>query len=317
MNGKVNQEALPGVAELRAELSGASEEAEVRSEVEEGVVGIWREVLGVERLGVGDNFFELGGHSLLATQVVTRVRERWGLEMGLRKMFERPTVRGLGEWIEAELIHTEGEERPAAERIGRVSRDGALPLSFAQQRLWFLDQLQPGSAAYNIPAAVRLTGSLNVLALAQTLNEISKRHEILRTSFAQVEGHPIQVISPVEDIWLNILDLTIHPQDEREEEALRMAHEEARRPFDLSVGPLLRTSLLQLGEDDHVLLFTMHHIISDGWSMGVLVREVSVLYEAFAQGQRPSLPELAIQYADFAAWQREWLQDDVLDSQLS
>jgi len=198
-----------------------------------------------------------------------------------------------------------------------VSRDIDLPLSFAQQRLWFLDQLKPGNSTYNIPAAMRLRGPLNVAALEQSLNEIVRRHEALRTTFASVEGQPIQIISPPEPFTLSIADLRQLPETEREPEARRLATEEARRPFDLAQGPLLRTTLLRLGEEEHVLLLTMHHIVSDGWSMGILFRELSTLYEAFSAGKPSPLPELPIQYADFAVWQLQWLQGEVLEAQLA
>jgi len=191
------------------------------------------------------------------------------------------------------------------------------PMSFAQQRLWFLDQLEPGSAAYNIPAAIHLTGPLNMAALEQSLNEIVQRHEVLRTTFAIVEGQPVQVIAPTLTLTLPVVDPSNLPETEREAEARRLATEEARRPFDLARGPLLRTTLLRLGEEEHVLLLTMHHTVSDGWSMGVLYRELSALYEALSKGKPSPLPELPIQYADFAVWQRQWLQGGDLEAQLS
>ncbi len=202
--------------------------------------------------------------------------------------------------------------------ISPQKRDShAFPLSFAQQRLWFLDQLEPGNSTYNIYAAVRLRGPLNVAALEQSLNEILRRHEALRTTFATVEGQPIQMISSPEPFTLSIADLRQFPETEREPEARRLATEEARRPFDLARGPLLRTTLLRLSEEDHILLLTMHHIISDGWSRGVLYRELSALYEAFSAGKPSPLPEPPIQYADFAVWQRQWLQGKTLEVQLS
>jgi len=201
--------------------------------------------------------------------------------------------------------------------LQRVSRDGNLPLSFAQQRLWFFDQLEPGSSAYNISTGFRLTGPLDVAALERSLNEIVRRHEALRTSFAVVDGQPVQVIAPAERFKLALVDLQKLPEAERETEARRLASEEAQGPFDLARGPLVRAGLLRLGEREHVLLLTMHHILSDGWSMGVLFRELSVLYEAFSNGDPSPLPELPVQYADFAVWQRQWLQGEVLEEQLS
>ncbi|MGH7829989.1 MAG: non-ribosomal peptide synthetase, partial [Candidatus Binatia bacterium] len=191
------------------------------------------------------------------------------------------------------------------------------PASFAQQRLWFLDQLEPGSSAYNIPAAFRLTGRLNVAALEQSLNEILARHEVLRTSFSGADGQPVQVIAPTLRLSLPVTDLTAAPQTEREIEAIRLMNQESRRPFDLAQAPLLRAGLLRLAEESHILLLCNHHIISDGWSMGVLLREISALYDAFSSGRPSPLPPLPIQYADFAVWQRQWLEGETLQKQLS
>jgi amino acid adenylation domain-containing protein len=210
-----------------------------------------------------------------------------------------------------------GSVRHSEATLQRVSRDGRLPLSFAQQRLWFLDQYEPGSAVYNVAGALRLKGLVDVGALERSVNEIIRRHESLRTTFAMVEGEPVQVICPSLSISVVMVDLTEQPESEREDRAQRLASEEARRPFDLARGPLLRASLIRLSEAEHVLVLTMHHIVSDGWSMGVLYRELSVLYRAFSQGQPSPLTELPIQYGDFAVWQREWLKGEVLQSQLA
>ena len=198
----------------------------------------------------------------------------------------------------------------------RIKRDSAA-LSFAQRRLWFLDQYEPNSSIYNIPSALRLRGSLDIGALELSLNEIIRRHESLRTTFSMVEEEAVQVIAPWVHLSVPVIDLSDCAGGEREQQALGLAREDALRPFDLAQGPLFRSKLLRLGEDDHVLLLTMHHIVSDGWSMGVLHRELSVLYEAFSRSQPSPLPELPIQYADYAVWQREWLQGEVLESQLS
>jgi len=198
-----------------------------------------------------------------------------------------------------------------------VSREEGLPLSFAQERLWFLEQLEPGNTAYNIAAAYRLRGPLDVAALERSLNEIVRCHEVLRTTFATMDGRPVQVIAPEMSLTLPVEDLQELPEAEREAEAQRLLTEEAQRPFDLEKGPLLRAALLRLDEEEHVLLLTMHHIVSDGWSMGVFNRELAVLYEAFSVGKPSPLPELPIQYADFAVWQREWLQGEVLEEQLA
>ena len=312
-HGKVDHRRLPEPGAVAAEQE--REVVPAQTPVQELLVGIWQQLLGVARVGVDDNFFELGGHSLLATQLMSRVREVCGMEVGLRRLFEAPTVRGLAECVEQELGAAVGLKGPALERVSRVE---SLPLSFAQQRLWFLDQLEPGSAFYNSPAAVRLVGQLDVAALELTLSEIVRRHEVLRTSFANVGGEPRQVVAAAERLELPVVDLRgCGTVAEREALAASLMQEEAQRPFDLSVGPLLRVKLLQLGETEQVVLLTMHHIVSDGWSMGVLIGEVAALYEAYREGRESPLPELAIQYGDFAVWQREWLQGEVLEQQLS
>ena len=215
------------------------------------------------------------------------------------------------------LLQEEGVSSSSTPTISRRNADEPVPLSFAQQRLWFLDQFQPGSPVYNIPAALRITAPLNAFALEQSLNEIVRRHEALRTTFAAVDGRPVQVIAPALRVPLPVTDLRGLPQTERETEATRLATQEAQHPFDLARGPLVRATLLRLGAGDHVLLLTMHHIVSDGWSMGVFFRELAVLYEAYATGKPSPLPELPVQYADFAQWQRQWLQGEVLAAHLT
>ncbi|MDY7077385.1 MAG: amino acid adenylation domain-containing protein, partial [Chloroflexota bacterium] len=309
-SGKINRRALPA-PEGRAALETAY--VAPRTPVEEGLVDLWTQVLGVERVGVRDDFFDLGGHSLLATRLVSRVREVFQVEVPLRDIFESPTVVDLAERVEAALRAASGLETPP---IVPVSRDGALPLSFAQQRLWFLDQLAPDNLFYNIPMAVRLKGRLDVTALEQSVNEIVRRHESLRTTFDTVDGKPVQVIAPELTVPLPVVDLTDLPEVEREEKAHQLVIQEVRRPFDLAQGPLLRARLLWLDEENHIALLTMHHIVSDGWSMEILIREIATLYQAFSASKPSPLPELEVQYADFAHWQREWLQGEVLETQL-
>jgi amino acid adenylation domain-containing protein len=275
---------------------------------------IWEEVLQVERVGVRDNFFELGGHSLLATRVVARLRKTFKVEVALLSLFERPTVAGLAEVVEEAQRTGEGLQAPPLERVARV---GALPVSYAQQRMWFLNQLEPDSPLYNIPAAVRLRGNLNLPVLEQTLSEIIRRHEILRTTFALRDGHPVQLVSEPSPLQLPITDLRSLSPSEREAEATSLAIGEAQRPFDLSIGPLLRATVLRLSDDEHILLFTLHHIISDGWSTAILIREVVALYGAYSEGTASPLPDLEIQYGDYAVWQRDWLSSGVLAQQLS
>ncbi|HEX7241395.1 MAG TPA: condensation domain-containing protein, partial [Longimicrobiaceae bacterium] len=303
-NGKVDRRALPA-----PERESGGGHAGPRTAAEEVLSGIWAEVLGVERVGVEEGFFELGGHSLLATQVVSRASRAFGVEVPLRVLFEAPTVAALAERVEV----LRGSGAAAAPPIERVSRAEPLPLSFAQQRLWLVDRLEPGSAAYNMPFALRLRGSLDAAALRASLDALVRRHETLRTTFEERDAGPVQVIHPPAPVPLPAVDLRGLPEPEREAEAL--AGEEALRPFDMARGPLVRSTLLRLGEADHVLCFTLHHVVSDGWSMDVLVREVSALYGAFRRGGEPRLPELPVQYADFAVWQRAWMTGAVLEEQ--
>ncbi|HEX7955772.1 MAG TPA: amino acid adenylation domain-containing protein, partial [Pyrinomonadaceae bacterium] len=267
--GKVNRGELPAPGGARSEIAAY---VAPRTAVEDVVCSIWAEVLGVEQVGVHDNFFELGGHSLLATRMMSRVRESFHIEMALRELFEGPTVAALAERIEAAVRTAQGVE---VLPLRAAERGGALPLSFAQQRLWFLDQLEAGSAFYNIPLAVRLSGQLDRRALEQALGEIVRRHEVLRSRFVAVEGKPTLVIDEPEPLSIPVLDFGDLSAEERQAEVERLAAAEAQRPFDLAKGPLLRTQLLRLTATEHILLFNIHHIITDGWSMGVLVREVS------------------------------------------
>ena len=310
-NGKVNRHALPAPDETRPEQAG--DFAAPSTPIEELLSRLWAEVLRVESVGMHDDFFALGGHSLLATRLVSRVRESFGVELSVRSLFEAPTVRDLASHVEAALRDRTDEQ---ALPIIRVSRDGRLPLSFAQQRLWFLHELEPTSSFYNVPVAVRLRGHLRIDAMQRTLNEIVQRHESLRTSFPTIDAQPVQSIAPALVLELPLFDLSMLREDEREHEAQRRATEEARLPFNLATGPLIRASLVRLGAEDHVLLVTMHHIVSDGWSMGVLIKEVGALYRAFIDDEPSPLAELPVQYADFAAWQRRWLSGEVFETHL-
>ncbi|MEH2405962.1 amino acid adenylation domain-containing protein [Nostoc sp.] len=311
-NGKVDRQALPEPNSVRPQLEKSF--ATPRTPVEEVLAGIWARVLGTEYVGIHDNFFDLGGHSLLATQVVSQVREAFQVELRLRSLFETPRLAEIAELIEAAM---RTGENSATMLIEQVKRESELALSFAQQRLWFLDQLEPGNPFYNVSSALLLKGLLNVPVLEQSFNEIVRRHESLRTSFASANEQPVQVIASTLNVSLPIVDLQALPLDKREAEVRQLAELHARYSFDLTQSPLLRSSLLRLKEDEHILMFTIHHIIADAWSVGVLVNEVAALYESFSHGKLSSLPELPIQYADFAAWQRQWLQAEVLQSQIS
>jgi amino acid adenylation domain-containing protein len=309
-NGKLDRRALP-VPALAVSPQGFEPPL---GAAEELVCNVWTEVLGIERVGRSESFFELGGHSLLATQVMSRLRQAFGIDLPLSALFEEPTVAGLT----AKLLATSnaGTGRASAS-LTRVPRDGNLPLSFNQQRLWFLDQLEPGSSSYNLPLALRINGPLSVRVLAAVLAEVVRRHEILRTGFVAIDGQPVQMIAPSVPVELPLIDLSWLPERQRAAELERLRREEALRVFDLRRAPLLRAALLRLAEQDHLGLFTMHHIVSDDWSMRLLESEVAALYSAFA-AERPSpLPELTLQYADYASWQRSWLAGEVLDEHLA
>jgi len=308
-NGKVDLEALPEPPSRTYNVEWSY--VAPGTEVEIRLAQIFAEVLRAEMVGVHDNFFDLGGHSLLAVQVISRVRETFGVEIQVRELFEAPTIAGVAKNIERESR----VEREAALPLRPAPRDELLPLSFAQQRLWFVHEMDPLSPAYNIPVAVRMTGVLDVSVLERTLNELIKRHESLRTAFEVVNGRLVQVIGSPESTKLEVTDLRETPDLVREQQALRIAMQEAQRPFDLTRGPLLRAELLRLADEEHIILLTLHHIISDGWSTGVLVREVAALYQAFLEEPESPLPALPIQYADFAVWQRQWLQGEVLEEQ--
>jgi hypothetical protein len=242
------------------------------------------------------------------------VRERWQVNLQLKWFFDGPSVGQLATLVDS---LQRGESMPEATPIEQTSRERALPLSFAQQRLWFLEQLDPGNPIYNIASALRLRGQLNVDALERTLNEIVRRHESLRTAFREEHGIAVQVIQPEQHIALPVLSLAGLAEADQKTEVERLATAEARKAFDLTRGPLLRTRLLRLGAEDHVLIFTLHHIISDGWSLGVLVREAKAIYAAYSQNLESPLPELTLQYADYAVWQRGWLKGEVVEKHLA
>ncbi|MBX9257864.1 amino acid adenylation domain-containing protein [Desmonostoc muscorum CCALA 125] len=316
-NGKIDRKVLPAFDIVPPEF----EENFVapRTAIEKQLATIWIEVLGLENLGINDNFFELGGHSLLATQVISRINKNLDIELPIRRIFELPTIAKL-----AKSINDKELTFKSLAPIERVSREIELPLSFAQKRLWFLEQLERGSSTYNMPAAVYLNGRLDIHALEQTFKELSQHQEVLRTSFKKVNGNPVQVIASSVSISIPIIDLgDISPQKQFVK-VQQSILQEAQQPFDLTKSPLLRVSLLRLGEESYVLVLVMHHIISDGWSIGVLIGELSALYAAFSKKEyslrdatRTPLAELPIQYADFAYWQNQWLQGEVMEKHLS
>jgi amino acid adenylation domain-containing protein len=314
-NGKVDRRALPAPEWRRG--AEAPKFAPPRGPIEELVAGIWSEVLGIEPIGIHDRFFDLGGHSLLATQVVSRVRRACAVEVPLRALFEAPTLAGFAARVEAARAAGESGTVPP---IGRASREQPLPASFAQERLWFLDRLGAGGPAYNLAYALRLGGTLAVPVLAAALAELVRRHESLRTTFTAAGSGVAQVVAPARRLPLPVVALDGLPPLAREAERRRLGAAAARQPFDLERGPLLRTVLLRLAPPaggEHVLLLTMHHIVSDGWSQGVLLRELAALYAAAANGGPGGLPEPPIQYADFASWQRDWLRGEALERQVA
>jgi amino acid adenylation domain-containing protein len=311
-NGKVDRQALPNPDQTRSTLFEAF--AAPRTPTEELLADIWASVLGVEAVGIHDNFFDLGGHSLVAVRVMSRLRKVLQVDVSLRTLFDAPTVAGLAQRIE---MARQAAQSALAPPLKVVPREGALPLTMTQEHLWGIDQLLPGAPFSNMPYTVRLTGPLNVSALEQSFNEIIKRHETLRTTFTTIAGQPVQVIAPTLHLPLLTEDLHALPEAEREVQAQRLIRAEVLYPFDLENGPLLQVRLLWLEEQEYILLLTMHHIISDGWSWGVLLHELAVLYGAFTQGHPSPLPDLPMQYADYAHWQRQWLNSEAGKGELA
>jgi amino acid adenylation domain-containing protein/non-ribosomal peptide synthase protein (TIGR01720 family) len=308
-NGKIDRQALAALVVEKAEDVYEAP----RTPAEEVLAGIWCDVFERDRIGIHERFADLGGHSLLAIQIIARAREAFQADVPLRAIFEAPTIAGLAERVEAALREGEGPEAPP---VVPVPRDAPLPLSFSQERLWFLDQLEPDSAAYNVPTGLRLGGRLDVPALEHALRALAQRHEVLRTTFTTVGGKPVQVVHDEVQIKLAVDDLCGLPADTRETVARREAEVEAQRPFDLAKGPLVRARLLRLAPEDHVLLLTMHHIVSDAWTRGILSHEIAALYTSFHTGKPHGLRALPVQYADYAAWQRGWLSGPVLEGLL-
>ncbi len=306
-NGKVNRHALPAPAAVSADRDEGY--VAPSSDLERTLCELWTRLLNVERVGIEDDFFELGGHSLLATQLISRIQQTLGQQLSLRGFFEGPTIAGitaaLGSGTEKATLAPTRRERPQK-----------LPLSFSQQRLWLIDQLDPGLFAYNIAAALRLQGVLDVDALQRSLGEIVRRHEVLRTTFSSVQGEAAQVIHPAAPFPLPQTSLVELPSEGAQARVRALALEDSERPFDLEKGPLIRGALLKLSDHEQVLLLNVHHVVSDGWSMGVLVGELKALYTAFSRGGASPLPELSLQFADYTLWQREQLSEAQLKAPL-
>jgi acyl carrier protein len=313
-NGKIDRKRLPlPEPDQHEETEGMAPQ----TETEKQVAAIWSEILGHPIVSREANFFALGGHSLLATQVVVRMRERFQMDLPLRVLFEYPTIEGLALFVQQAAELTGARESTRLPAIQAGPRPEALPLSFAQQRLWFLDQLQPGSVVYSIPIAVRFKGKLDDLVLEHALQEIVQRHEVLRTTFVVHDQQVEQQIETKTTLALQRVNLESSEEDLSPQILLQTMQQVAQRPFDLSTGPLLRAVLYTVREDEHIFLLNMHHIISDGWSLGVLVKELVALYE-YACGLRKSqLPPLTIQYADYTRWQQDLLREDIIQEQLA
>jgi amino acid adenylation domain-containing protein len=312
LNGKVDRRALPGPYATPAGNSNGSEG--LRTPVEEVLADIWSRVLGIERIGPFDNFFELGGQSLLATRVISQIREIFHLELPVRYLFEAPTVAELADRLRVVQREENGWHLPPLES---APEDADIPLSFAQQRLWFTEQLAPGKDLFNNSVAVRFSGCLNIAALQQSFEQILRRHEVLRTAIVLKNGSAIQVVQPSAGLNLPVADLTALTESEQQSISLRLAREEAQRQFNPQQVPLLRLTLLQLGSHEHVGILTLHHLVTDNWSTDVLMRELGSLYQELSSGSPSGLPELAIQYKDYAYWQRQWLQGEALEEQLT
>src|SRR6185369_10875826 len=301
-NGKLDRRELPDPEPAR----GSWMSSPPATPLEKTVAEACGEVLGLAAIGRHDNLFELGCHSLLATKIVARLRDALGVQLPLRRLFEAPTVAGLAR----ELEHAARDgEIPSIEP---ARRDGELPLSFAQERIWFLHQLEPESVAYHVPRALRIRGPLSVPLLEAVFSEIIRRHEILRTTFPSREGRPLQVLNAPWPMAIPVVDLSACPAFQREKRLARFIVEHGQRAFDLERGPLIRLSVVRLDEDEHALVMTEHHFVHDGWTQGVLLKDFLALYAAFGRGEPSPLPPLPVQYADFAVWQRRWLQGEVL-----
>jgi len=310
-SGKVDRRALPAPEAGHSDLE--QEHLAPRSAVEEVLAQICAEVLGLKRISVRDNFFDRGCHSLLATKIISRVREAFQVELPLVAIFENPSIADLALRVESA---SQGEERLPLPPLEAAGRGPTIPLSFAQERLWFLSQLDPDDLSYHVPRAVRIKGPFKASLLERSFNEIIRRHEILRTTFPTVEARPVQVIHPPQPVSLRVVDLEELPAAAQEVLIERFIFEEGRQPFDLSKGPLLRVVLLRLAEQDHVLILVEHHLVHDGWSQGILLRDFLTLYRSLSAGEPSPLPALPIQYADFACWQRQWLKGAVMEAQL-
>ncbi|HWH77411.1 MAG TPA: condensation domain-containing protein, partial [Candidatus Binatus sp.] len=310
-NGKIDRKALPPPNGERPQLDQGF--VEPRTEIEELIAQVWCEMLKLDQIGVHDNFFELGGHSLLATRVVARLQSNFHVDLALRKLFELPTVAGLAQHIDL-LRHNEFGTIIAP--IAPVDRTHPLPLSFSQRRLWYLQKVDTNLSAYNIPAAFRIKGDFDSGALEHALNEMIARHEVLRSYVTEVDGQPRQSILPSVRIEISMTDLTQLPHETAIAEAKRIASADAGQLHDLSIAPLMRATLLKEAEDEYVIILNFHHIIADGSSLTIFYRELADIYDAARENKAAPLARLVVQYADYAAWQQDWLKSSSFESQI-
>jgi amino acid adenylation domain-containing protein len=309
-NGKLDRRALP--APDASSFGQSTDFVAPRTSIEKVLAEIWTQVLGLEQVSINDNFFELGGHSLLATQVISRCRQAFNVEIPLHLLFEKPAIATF-----AEAITSNNTQNPS-QNIARLTNRESIPLSFAQQRIWLVEQIEPNNTAYLVPMAQRLLGKLNVDVLQQSLDAIAVHHETIRTNFITTsDGNPLQIITEPRPVELKVIDLNQIQNNNQDEQVQRLLNQEMQRPFDLASDLMLRATLLKINDQEHILLLVMHHIASDGWSMGILWEQLVALYTAFLTSKPNPLPKLSIQYADYAVWQRKCLSQEVLEKQLN
>jgi amino acid adenylation domain-containing protein len=307
-NGKVDRKALPAPD---IDVSQNKEYVAPQTPTQKIIAEIFQTILNIKSVGIYDNFFDLGGHSLLATQVISRLRQAFSIEINLKELFAYPSIDQLSDRITS-IQQLKQPQNNINTAISPIPRNGHLPLSFAQERLWFLDQLEGNNSIYNIPGILKITGNLKIDTLEKSLQEIVNRHEVLRTNFQAVNGQPIQVINFENTFQLKIEDWT----NINQEDIKKAIQKEIETPFNLATDNLLRVIIAQIKTDEFLLIVTMHHIISDGWSLGIFIQELSTIYQNYLQGKSSALPDLTIQYADFANWQKQWLTGEILEKQI-
>jgi amino acid adenylation domain-containing protein len=315
-NGKIDRKALPVPDENRLGLG--VQFVAPRTPTEVALAKIWCELLGVNQIGIHENYFELGGHSLMAVRIIFRIRDALKVELPVRMISEFPTISELSQVVDETglTIEADSSPRPARMSTSESSSTAKFSASFGQEQLWFIDLLEPGSSVYNVPLAIRLRGQLDQAVLLKSINHLIHRHEVLRTTFQAENGVPLQMVAPELTIKLAVVNLENLPEAARGTEAERFMLEAANRPFDLSRGPLVQAELFGLGEENHILLLTIHHIVFDGWSVNVMLRDLAACYTAFCNGRIPELPDLPFQYKDFAAWQRKCLTAEIVEQHL-